>query len=237
MSLKLNHDAIFIADSHFSCKSKGLLDYLTSLFASPPSQLILMGDIAQILLGNLKNSIQSNIELLANLDRLEKQGTQIVWLEGNHDLFLHKIKRSNLLKQTLFIPRKQQPIKAIYHDKIYLLAHGDLFLSKRYELYIQTLTRIPKLLEIIDYLSAGEIYSELEKKLECKMIKNYPLGFFDFASQRIALYQKYFQYPFHGIIEGHFHIGKKLTLYGIQYISLPAFYFKQEGNKIATFLK
>lgn len=74
MFLELHSDAIFIADSHFNpSNAKGLLDYLQSL-TNPPSQLLLMGDIAQILLGNLKSSISSNHTLLTALDQLEKKG-------------------------------------------------------------------------------------------------------------------------------------------------------------------
>lgn len=237
MCLKLNSDAIFIADSHFCAKSRELLDYLHSLLSSPPSQLFLMGDIAQVLLGNLKSSIKSNIELLSLLNSLEGMGVQIIWLEGNHDFFLQDIKQTNLLKKTLFIPRKQQPLKAQYKDKFYLLAHGDLFVGKKYEFYICLLTSIPKFLHLIDYLSDGEIYHEVEKKLENKPIKQHPFHFFEFASKRVEEYKSRIQAPFDGIIEGHFHIGKKVNLYNITYISLPSFYFTHKGIEISTILK
>ncbi|WP_051420489.1 metallophosphoesterase [Helicobacter pametensis] len=237
MSLDLNPDAILIADSHFSAKARGILDYLDLLLDSPPSQLILMGDIAQVLLGNLKSSIKSNLSLLTALNRLETKGVQIIWFEGNHDFFLHHIKQTKLLKQTIFIPRTKQPTLCAYQNKSYLLAHGDLFLSSKYELYIKTLTNIPKLLQVIDYLSAGEIYLEIESKLTNKPIKQHPFHFFEFASSRIEAYKEYSPTPFDGIIEGHFHIGKKLELYGIQYISLPSFYFEPKGIEIQTVLK
>lgn len=237
MSLELKSDAIFIADSHFMpTQAKELLNYIYSL-TNPPSQMILMGDIAQILLGNLKSSIASNHELLLALDQLEKKGTQIIWLEGNHDFFLDSIKKTRLLQKTLFIPRKKQPLLASYKGEIYSLAHGDLFLNRSYNFYIQILTNIPRLLQCIDYLSGGEIYREIEKKLEHKPIKKHSCHFFEFASKRIEIYQQYLQMPIKGIIEGHFHIGKKLELYGITYVSLPSFYFDPKGIKIGSILK
>lgn len=236
MCLKLNPDAIFIADSHFNpLNARELLDYLNHLQATPPSQLFLMGDIAQILLGNLKSSLKSNYELLIALDHLEKTGVQIIWLEGNHDFFLSAIKKSNLLQKTQFIPRNKQPISVKYQDKIYLLAHGDKFLNLTYELYIKALTHIPKLLEFIDYLSAGEVYLEIEKKLNDKPITRHCFHFFEFASKRIEAYRQ-LQIPFDGIIEGHFHIGKKLQIHGINYLALPAFYFTHKGISIKTLI-
>lgn len=237
MFLKLNSDAIFIADSHFNpSNASELLSYLQSLI-TPPSQMILMGDIAQILLGNLKSSISSNHQLLSALDNLEKKGMQIIWLEGNHDLFLSSIKKFKLLKKTLFVPRKKQPLLATYQNQTYALAHGDLFLNRGYHFYIQMLTNIPKLLQCIDYLSEGEMYHEIEKKLQCKPIKKHSCHFFEFACKRIELYRQHLQIPFKGIIEGHFHIGKKLELYGMIYVALPSFYFDPKGIKIGSILK
>lgn len=237
MSLELNSDAIFIADSHFNPNNaKELLHYLQSL-QTPPSQMILMGDIAQILLGNLKSSISSNYPLLLALNELEKKGMQIIWLEGNHDLFLSSMKKLKLLEKTLFIPRKKQPLLVSYKSEIYSLAHGDLFLNRSYEFYIRMLTGIPKLLQCMDYLSAGEIYREIEKKLENKPIKKHSCHFFEFACKRIEIYQQHLQTPIKGIIEGHFHIGKKLELYGMTYIALPSFYFDPKGIKIGSILK
>lgn len=237
MSLKLNSDAIFIADSHFSpTHAKGFLDYLQSL-TTPPSQMVLMGDIAQMLLGNLKSSITSNHALLSSLDKLEKKGTQIIWLEGNHDFFLSSIKKFKLLEKTLFIPRKKQPLLATYKGETYSLAHGDLFLNRSYDFYIRALTSIPRLLWCVDYLSGGEIYHEIEKKIECKPIARHDFHFFEFASKRIEAYQKHIQTPLKGIIEGHFHIGKKLDIYGITYVALPSFYFDPKGIQIGSIIK
>lgn len=237
MCLKLNSDAIFIADAHFNpINATNLLDYLHSLITLP-SQIILMGDIAQILLGNLKSSIKSNRHLLLGLDNLEQRGAQVIWLEGNHDFFLSSIKKFNLLKKALFIPRKQQPLLAMHQEKIYALAHGDLFLNRSYMLYINILTKIPKIFQCIDYLSAGEIYEDFEEKLQHKAITKHSCHFFEFASKRIELYQKYIKTPIQGIIEGHFHIGKKLELYGTTYVALPSFYFNPKGIKIGSILK
>lgn len=234
MCLKLNADAIFIADSHFSHKARALLDYLSDLLASPPSQLILMGDITQVLLGNLKSSVESKMELLILLDSIEKKGVEIIWLEGNHDFFLSSIKKIGLLLNTYFVPRKKQPLLAKFEGRTYLLAHGDLYLGRSYELYIQTLTKIPKLLKFIDYLSAGELYEEIEKKLELKAVRQHSFYFLDFASKRIQAYQKRHLFTFDGIIEGHFHIGKKISLSSITYIALPSFYFTHQGNKLSS---
>lgn len=75
-------DAIFIADSHFmplhlqplpeqgEIVSKALLDYFKRLLENPaqmPSQIFLMGDIAHLLLGGVKSSVDTHKELLDSI--------------------------------------------------------------------------------------------------------------------------------------------------------------------------
>lgn len=238
MCLNLQSDAIFIADSHFNANTaRGLLGYLAYLAQEkPPSQLILMGDIAQVLIGTIPTSIQYNIELIEILQKLEEKSVEIIWLEGNHDFALQSLHPH--LPKTTFIPRKLQPIFAQYQDKHYLLAHGDLYLGIKYNLYIRTLKALSPLFYLIDKLSDGEVYEEIHEKIEQKHIHSFSPHFFEFANQRIYAYkQANPTLKFQGIIEGHFHIGKKISSQGVLYISLPAFYFLQQGATMANLLK
>lgn len=239
MCLKLNPDALFIADSHYNkANATAIVDYLHTLTFCPPSQIFLMGDIAQVLVGNLKSSIEANMPLLQALNRLKD--TQIFWLEGNHDFALKAIYKHKLLENTTFIPRSAQPLRVEFEGKKYLLAHGDLFLSWRYSAYINVMRKSTPLFWLIDFLSSGEIYEEMEEKLYMKNIRKHNFHFFEFSCKRIASYQKYALkkgYDFDGIIEGHFHIGKKIQIKGIEYIALPAFYFTLQGIGLTKILK
>lgn len=239
MCLKLNSDALFIADSHYNpCNAKELVDYLHTLTHCPPSQIFLMGDISQVLVGNLKSSIQANMPLLQAINRLKD--TQIFWLEGNHDFALKPMARANFLNNTTFIPRSEQPLRVEFEGKKYLLAHGDLFLGLRYSAYINIMRKSTLWFWLIDFLSSGEIYEEVEEKLYVKPIRKHSFHFFEFSSKRIASYKKYALkkgYDFDGIIEGHFHIGKKIQIKGIDYIALPAFYFTLQGIGLTKILK
>lgn len=239
MCLKLNPDALFIADSHYNkVNATAIVDYLHTLTFCPPSQIFLMGDIAQVLVGNLKSSIEANMPLLQALNRL--RDTQIFWLEGNHDFALKALQKKGYLSNALIIPREEQPLLAEFEGQRYLLAHGDLFLGLKYELYARILRKSTKLLWLIDWLSSGEIYEEYEEKLYAKKIREEHFHFFEFSANRIGAYLKLANkksIKFDGIIEGHFHIGKKIEIKGIKYISLPAFYFTSRGNEIAKIIK
>ncbi|RDU68949.1 hypothetical protein CQA62_04945 [Helicobacter cholecystus] len=239
MCLKLNSDALFIADSHYNHQnSRDLLGYLHLLFDHPPSQIVLFGDIAQVLVGNLKSSLKANIELIDLLSSFEK--TQMIWLEGNHDFALSALQKKGYLNNTTMIPRQCQPLLAEFEGKSYYLAHGDLFLGIGYELYARILRHSQEILWLIDWLSGGEIYEEFEEKLYSKAIRQENFHFFEFSARRIMAYQKYARkqgVKIDGIIEGHFHIGKKIEIKGIKYISLPAFYFTSRGNEIAKIIK
>lgn len=239
MCLKLNSDALFIADAHYNpCNAKELVDYLYMLNHCPPSQLFLMGDIAQVFVGNLRSSIRSNMPLLQALNSL--RDTQIFWLEGNHDFALKNIAKHKLLDNTIFIPRSEQPLRVQFEGKKYLLAHGDLFLGLRYSAYINIMRKSTIWFWLIDFLSSGEIYGEVEEKLYDKPIRKHNFHFFEFAAKRILSYKKYSlkkDCDFDGIIEGHFHVGKRIQIKGIDYVALPAFYFTCQGIGLAKILK
>lgn len=239
MCLKLNRDALFIADSHYNYKNaRDLIGYLHLLADNPPSQIVLFGDIAQILVGNLKSSLKANLELIKLLSSFKK--TEIIWLEGNHDFALDALQKKGFLNNTFVVPRESQPIVVEFEEKKYFLAHGDLFLGMRYEIYARVLRSLRGLMWIVDWLSSGEIYEELEEKYYDKEIKKEHFHFFEFASHRIRSYLKIASkrgVKINGIIEGHFHIGKKIEIKGIKYISLPAFYFTSRGNEMGKIIK
>lgn len=259
---QIHKDAIFIADSHFmplhlqplpeqgEVASKALLDYFKRLLKNPaqmPSQIFLMGDITHLLLGCVKSSIDTHKELLDSICTLS-QVSQVWWFEGNHDFGLSHLQKKAEFSKIHFVPRSKQPLAFSYinesashlestkESQNVLLAHGDLFLNKKYELYIRCMqTKIMRwLLALLDSVTFGNLYTFITKKVNHKAIRQGRAEIESFAKKRICAYNAYLQNAIKKaqaladeqidmIIEGHFHIGKAYKG-GSLYISLPSFY-------------
>lgn len=259
---RINKDAIFIADSHFmplhlqplpkqgEIASKALLDYFKTLLKNPaqiPSQIFLMGDITHLLLGGVKSSVDTHKELLDSICTLS-QVSQVWWFEGNHDFGLNALQKRAEFSKIHFIPRSKQPLAFSYinesashlestkESQNVLLAHGDLFLNKKYELYIRCMqTKIMRwLLALLDSVTFGNLYTFIAKKVNHNTIRQGKTDIESFAKKRIYAYNAYLQNAVKNsqaladeqidtIIEGHFHIGKAYKGESL-YISLPSFY-------------
>lgn len=259
---RINKDAIFIADSHFmplhlqplpeqgEVASKALLDYFKTLLKNPaqiPSQIFLMGDITHLLLGGVKSSVDTHKELLDSICTLS-QVSQVWWFEGNHDFGLNTLQKRGEFSKIHFIPRSKQPLAFNYinesashlestkESQNVLLAHGDLFLNTKYELYIRLMqTKIMRwLLALLDSVTFGNLYTFIAKKVNHNTIRQGKTDIESFAKKRICAYNAYLQNAIKKaqaladeqidmIIEGHFHIGKAYKGESL-YISLPSFY-------------
>lgn len=211
--LEIKDDAIFIADSHTQCFAQhgrdSLLLVLEKLLDSAPSQIFLMGDISNILVGNLKSSLKSNEKLLNAIDSLS-QKAQIIYFEGNHDFNLERI-----MPSVIKIPRKNQPQIAHFGKKTALIAHGDIFLDKKYEIYIKMLSAkmSAKILNALDLATFGRLYALIEKKVQSKKIRllHDECAIKTLIKRRIQSYQNYISRKnlrVDFVIEGHFHLGK-----------------------------
>ncbi len=255
----IKNDAVFIADAHFIppdfpllsqqsiSASRALLAYFDSLLDNPtqiPSQIFLMGDIAHLLLGSAISSQKSNVSLLQYIESLS-QYSQIWWFEGNHDFGLSALQNAMppFLKNVRCIPRSNQPLAFNYQHnqekKKILLAHGDIFLNTKYELYIRIMTStiMQSLIKCLDAITLGNLYKSIIKKINHKPIKEGKIDISRFAPKRICAYESYLyknlnscafdthssSYSDIVFIEGHFHIGKTYVDRAL-YISLPSFY-------------
>lgn len=203
--LQIYNDAIFIADSHTQNNRDALIFKLENL-SNIPSQIFLLGDIANLLVGGIKSSVESNINLINSLHRLSQQ-SQIIYFEGNHDFNLEPI-LPNIIK----IPRISQPVMANHKNIKILLAHGDLFLDKTYEAYIRILTskKTIAILRVLDFITCGRLYSAIRKKVEIKKIR-FPQDIDSLLNHRINTYSNYLKshnLDIDMVIEGHFHMGR-----------------------------
>lgn len=228
-----------------------LLDLLDSFISLPPQdlppQVFLMGDIADLFIGHIPSSITFNRCLIDKINTLS-QKCEVFYFEGNHDFGID----CNILPNVKIYPRFLQPALFDFEGKIYALAHGDIFIDKGYEIYIKAMNSALTLsvLKLLDICSFGRIYRFANAKVNAKKIHHLELkkdSFHSFAKRRVQCYVNAIarnicnsgidstsqKIQIHGIIEGHFHIGQKISQnfgeFGdIEYISLPSFYCQKE---------
>lgn len=246
MEIEIQKGAIFIADSHAQNGRDALLGALKRLRDSRkiPPQIFFMGDIANMLVGNLKTSREKNADLIRAIEVLG-ESSQVFYFEGNHDFALEKI-----LPNAQKFARDAQPVLARFGAKKGLLAHGDIFCGAKYEIYIRTLTSNAArfALNALDLASFGRIYNVLEKQISRKKLR-----ILDSESKaqkilksRALAYKNYLDSRNLGadfIIEGHFHLGKildsrrilgDLSAKNFQIIALPAFFERGLVYKIGA---
>ncbi len=207
MSLKLQKGAILIADAHYpNHKEKEFLQLLHSInnqIIKTP-QLILMGDIFDLLVGNslyLQKRFEKERMLINSIaDKIE-----VFYLEGNHDFYL----RSLFNKRVNIIPIEKQPLKLYYNNKTYSLSHGDKYAQNRKYRLFTKLIRMPILLRILPDIIAKKKLKSMSQKKICQEIKN-----FNSIIPKIAK-----NYHSDYIIEGHYHQSKQIG----NYFALPSF--------------
>lgn len=214
----LKEGALLVADAHCAPWRTPFLDFLRAIERGDllTPQLILMGDIFDLLFGPIEATHLLNAEGIALLNRLSHR-IEIVYLEGNHDFLL-----SQLFPRIRVIRRGQQPWIATFSQKTVALSHGDAEMGSGYELYT-ALIRSPRVLgafRLIDRIGGGFIVRKLEKmmqgKVHCKTIDRFDT----LVAERM---QRQNLEGIDILIEGHFHQNRTLDLPGLHYINLAAF--------------
>ncbi|WP_120952852.1 UDP-2,3-diacylglucosamine hydrolase [Helicobacter sp. L8] len=234
----LSSDALFIADAHHKPDSPAFALLVDQLLKTPPKQVFLMGDIFHILVGQVTSTLKPHRAMLDKIHALS-QITQVFYFEGNHDLALSALKA---LQRTEIYPRSRQPAFFRYKERLFSLAHGDLFVGRGYEIYIRLLKHSCALLGYLDKVLA-RAYPYIQKPLDAKYIKTLDLdmpSLASFAKARLALHALHAQSKgierLGGVIEGHFHVGK--CYYHTQsaqvYYGLPCFYHTQSAPTLQT---
>ncbi len=219
MSLKqLCEGAILIADAHCAPWRTDFIDFLRALEAKTlqTSQLILMGDVLDMLYGPIERTHPYNRESIELLNRLS-ESMEIIYLEGNHDFLLTK-----LLPNITVIPRQEQPFRMEFEGKQVALSHGDTCMGWGYELYTALIRNrgVLAMLRLIDKIGKGFIVDRLatamQKKSHCRRID----GFEGLIGSRM---EKEHHQNIDVLIEGHFHQNVSFEMGEISYINLGAF--------------
>lgn len=240
-------------DTKASSTDSHLLEVLDSFISLPPHdlppQVFLMGDIADLFIGHIPSSLRFNRNLVEKINALSKK-CEVFYFEGNHDFGID----SSILPNVKIYPRFLQPALFDFDGQIYALAHGDIFIGNGYEIYIKAMNSALTLstLKLLDICSFGKIYDFANAKVNAKKIHHLEFAkdsFCSFAKRRVECYVNAIaksskicvgnsegtsqKIQIRGIIEGHFHIGQKISQsfgkFGdIEYVSLPSFYCQRE---------
>ncbi|EJF06536.1 hypothetical protein ThvES_00013720 [Thiovulum sp. ES] len=219
--MKIERDAIFIADVHFSkFRNLNFVNLLESFEKSPPKQIFLLGDIFETLFSGVKYTENANREVIQKLEHLA-QKSEIFYFEGNHDFNLKP-----LFKFVKIIPISRQPFSATFENKKVLLAHGDWNENFGYNIYRRIIEKsfVLKLISFLDF--KNRFIQKIEKKQllknKCKKKNN----FRDLIEKKIS------HLDFNILIEAHYHQDEKFKFGNKTYITIPPFLCK---NKIKTF--
>lgn len=214
----LKEGAILVADAHYAPWRTPFLDFLKALEtgAVKTPQLILMGDIFDLLFGPIPATHRLNHEALVLLNRLS-QRMEIVYLEGNHDFLLKEV-----LPNIRVFERHEQPWIVGYEGKQIAFSHGDRCMGWGYELYTALIRNriLLHLLRWIDSAGRGFIVRFLEnamkRKNHCKPIE-------EFDQLTLNRLMQCGDDSAGVVIEGHFHQNRALDTSHFHYINVGAF--------------
>jgi UDP-2,3-diacylglucosamine hydrolase len=229
--IKLQEGAILIADAHYSNEYPQFYGFLKAIDSEKikTKQLILMGDMFELLFGVIEQTHTDNIKEIALINKLSKH-IEIIYFEGNHDFGLQ-----NIFPNITVFPLQQQPQITEFNGQRVQLSHGDTNTPLGYQVYTK-LIRNPLILfmiGLVDKLCVHCIISWLkrrgEKKDPCYKIK----GFKEIIYKRLKGVESE---NIDVVIEGHFHQDLSFTLYGFDYINLASFacnqkYFTVQSNQ------
>ncbi len=216
---KIKNGAIFIADAHENDRRDKFYHFLKKLESKEITtpQLFLMGDIFDLLVGEVEYSVKKNQKYIDLIDKIALH-VEVIYFEGNHDFSL-----SNLFKNLKVIPIQLQPMRFnLEDDTLVYLSHGDKYGGFVHSTYTK-LIRSYFLLKILnfvdikkDYFISKKIQSDQYKKNLCTKIDNFE----EIIKCKIPYYKaKKNSY----IVEGHYHQNHVFKQNSIKYINLPSF--------------
>lgn len=241
----IEDNAFFVADSHFKANDMQLIEYFSNF--PQGKQIVLMGDIFHLLIGKIHSSCIDNMQLIKQIAKLTYTN-EIIILEGNHDFALTSLWEKycdyNPKNLRIYGYSMQPIIVRGVSNGLYILAHGDLWINKKYDIY-RNMINNPSILfifNLLDKLSCGIIYKIIATRINQKLIAEFSFFRTDstyFMSNRIAKYKSRIiqtlidrgfatKHTKFCIIEGHYHLGGYMSEDCITYNTLRSCYFHKE---------
>ncbi len=216
--LEIHEGAILIADAHCSEKYPQFLNFLKALESGEirTPQLILMGDMFELLFGVISRTKEDNAEGIALLNRLSDE-MEIIYFEGNHDFGL-----ANIFPKIHIFPLRKQPVICRFYDQDIQLSHGDTKTPLGYQIYTK-LIRNPFILSSIGWLDIVCRHCII-KWLKSRGVQKDPCYKISLFKEIIAKRLKYLEGRSPDVvIEGHFHQNQHFEIYDFEYINLASF--------------
>lgn len=214
--LLIQEGAILVADAHFATYRTDLNILLNAIESGKliTPQLILLGDIFDLLFGPVDAFVAFEREAIEQINRIATL-CEVIYLEGNHDFLLQE-----LFPSVRIISRAQQPVAALYNGQSGWLAHGDWDTPLGYNLYTALIRNktvvyvLNKLNNLLGHPISNKLRSLMQRKNLCR----------DYAGFQARLRQRFAKdSSYHGwFIEGHFHQGIRLNLGNITYFNIEA---------------
>jgi UDP-2,3-diacylglucosamine hydrolase len=216
--LKLLEGAIFLSDAHYSFKHKELYGFLKAVATQKirTPQLILMGDIFDLLFGGIPYTVERNREAVDLINTLS-DNIEIVYLEGNHDFNLAPI-----FPGVKIFSIKEQPVACEFKGQPVALAHGDFDAPFGYRFYTAIIRNpfLLRFLSLLDTIGRHFIINALDTKLERKNDCHKIDAFESYVARHLSQ-QDLSRYTL--FIEGHHHQDDAFMIGGCRYVNLPAF--------------
>ncbi len=224
----IQEGALFISDAHDNESRDGFYNFLRELEKREtlPSQLFLMGDMFELLVGNVtytKLLFKDTIDILNSLSHK----VEIFYFEGNHDFDLKTI-----FPNIKIFPIQVQPTLFRFKGKKLLLSHGDLNQGTGYSIYTGIVRNIIilKILNFIDTLTKNSISKKIislhiDKDI-CYKIKDFK----QIIKQKIQKYDIGLS-EIDFVCEGHHHQNREFVFENLKYKNFSSFacdksYFK-----------
>lgn len=231
---KIQQGALFIADAHENDKRDGLLRFLRLVEAGEiqTPQLFLMGDMFDLLVGEVEQTVQKHRAYIDLLEQIALH-VEVYYFEGNHDFCLQGI-----FKNVKVIPIAAQPSTFLLPDNSKaLLLHGDKYGGLLHSFFTKII-RARALLRFLNFIDArfdNFISQKIQADLLDKKICNKIADFKNLIAQKLHYYPRGEK---HYILEGHYHQNKKFSFNNCEYINFASFacnqsyFIVQSSNQI-----
>lgn len=214
--LELKVGAILVADAHYASYRPLFSSLIAKLLSKElqTTQLILMGDIFDLLMGPIDAFKEESAEIIKDLNLLS-QRIEVVYLEGNHDFLL-----CDIFPNMKIFSLKQQPVDVMFEGKLGYLAHGDWGGDIFYR-FFTFLIRSRALLAGLNFLD-NLLKRKISKQLSKQMSKKNICSKFETFQEHIN--EKFIGYKSAGtwFIEGHYHQGRSFLVDEMVYYNLQA---------------
>lgn len=235
--IQLQEGAVLVADAHYASYRPLFLSLIEKILSKEiqTKQLLLMGDIFDLLMGPIDAFVEREKHMIDKLNQLCLE-IEVIYLEGNHDFQL-----KSLFPHMTVYPLALQPVRSQFHNHAGFLAHGDWAEGFLYRLYTRLIRNkiILKLLNFTDIVLKHKISQIFSKKMKNKLICSEFKGFENYIKRKFQTHQN-----FHGwFIEGHYHQGKDFLVDGMIYHNIEAlacnksYFIVQSGHNVMTLSK